>query len=212
MEKLRDFGVIPLRYSVISSLLQSYKDPKNKVRMMEKSGQLIRLKKGLYVVSPKISKQNLSKNLISNHLYGPSYVSLESALSYYGLIPERTVDTYAITSGRKKHFETPLGHFHYIGLPSQYFAIGIRLQTHNDEYAFLIASPEKALCDFIITRAGLRFQSKKAIKKFILEDIRFDNQNMAGWDISIIDQCIEAGYKKKELKLLKEYIKDENCI
>jgi len=68
------------------------------------------------------------------------------------------------------------------------------------------------LCDFIITRAGLRFQSKKAIKKFILEDIRFDNQNMVGWDISIIDQCIEAGYKKRELKLLKEYIKDENCI
>ncbi len=212
MEKLRDFGIIPLRYGVISNLLQSYKYPKNKVTTMEKKGELIRLKKGLYVVSPEISKQNLSKNLISNHLYGPSYVSLETALSYYGLIPERTITTYALTAKRKKTYQTPLGNFEYLSIPSQYFSIGIRQQTQNMEYAFLIASPEKALCDLIITRAGIRFQSMKAIKNFLLEDMRFDLQTIANWDVSIIDQCIGVGYKNNELKLLKKYIQDENGI
>jgi predicted transcriptional regulator of viral defense system len=212
MKELKEFGIIPLRYSVVSSILHGYKYPKNKVRAMEKSGQLIRLKKGLYVVSPKITEQNLSKNLISNHLYGPSYVSLESALSFYGLIPERTHVNYAITSKRKKQFETPLGNFLYISVPIKYFSIGLKRQSLNNSYRFLIASPEKALCDLIITKAGIRFQSKKAIKEFLLEDIRFDMQNMAKWDFSIIDQCAETAYKKKELCLLKEFIKDEYNI
>jgi predicted transcriptional regulator of viral defense system len=212
MDELKHFGIIPFRYQTISSILNTYKDPKNKVRMLEKTGKLIRLKKGLYVVSPKITNETLSKNLISNHLYGPSYVSLESALSYYGLIPERTVVSYAVTSKRKKHFETPLGNFEYISVPTSYFSIGLRQETQNKQYTFLIASPVKALCDLIITKAGIRFQSKNAIKKFLLEDLRFDTHSLSGWDLSIIDQCRETGYKKKEFLLLKEYIKDEYGI
>jgi len=60
----------------------------NKISELEKSGKIIRLKKGIYVVSPKESGKLLSMELIVNHLYGPSYVSMESALRYYGLIPE----------------------------------------------------------------------------------------------------------------------------
>jgi len=212
MDKLKNFGIIPIRFSTISDILHKYKDSKNKVRMMEKSDQLIRLKKGLYVVSPKITDENLSKNLISNHLYGPSYVSLESALSFHGLIPERTVVCYAITSKRKKIYQTPLGKFEYISVPQRYFSIGIQQQTLPKQLTFLIASPEKALCDLIITKTGLRFQSIKAIKEFLLEDLRFDMENMPKWNLSIIEHCSETGYKKKELLLLKEYIKNEYGI
>lgn len=53
---------------------------------MEKSGQLIRLKKGLFVASPDIHRMTISKELIANHLYGPSYISFENALSFYKLL------------------------------------------------------------------------------------------------------------------------------
>lgn len=212
MDKLKEFGIIPIRFSSISSVLHTFNDPKNKVRALQESGKVIRLKKGLYVVSPLVTQKALSKNLISNHLYGPSYVSLESALSYYGFIPERTVVTYAITSKRKKLFSTSLGNFEYISVPSAYFPSGINQQTFSDQFVFLIASHEKALCDLIMTKTGLRLQSKKAMEKFLLEDIRLDIQSIPHWDLSIIEQCIETGYKKKELGLLKEYIRNEYNI
>ncbi|OQA01125.1 MAG: hypothetical protein BWY70_00482 [Bacteroidetes bacterium ADurb.Bin408] len=212
MDELKNLSIIPLRYSMISSLLHNYKDTKNKVRKMEKSGLLIRLKKGLYVVSPKVTHENVSKNLISNHLYGPSYISLETALSFYGLIPERTVATYAVTSKRGKKYETPLGYFEYVGVSEKYFSIGVRQESLKKQFSFLIATPEKALCDIIITRAGIRFQSKKAIREFLMKDLRFDMSSMVKWNLSIIELCQEAGYKKKELFLLKEYLKDEYGI
>jgi predicted transcriptional regulator of viral defense system len=61
----------------------------HKIANLEQTGKIIRLKRGMYVVSPKVTRQLLSVELIANHIYGPSYVSMESALRYYGLIPEQ---------------------------------------------------------------------------------------------------------------------------
>lgn len=58
------------------------------MRNLEAAGKIIRLKKGLYVVDPKVSRIALSTEIIANHLYAPSYVSMQTALRYYGLIPE----------------------------------------------------------------------------------------------------------------------------
>ena len=152
MQELKEFGIIPVDFKTISSKLSLYKSPRDKVSRLEKSNILIRLKKGLYIVSPDITNQSISKELIANHLYGPSYISLENALSFYGLIPERVYTTLSVTSKRKKSYNTPYGVFEYITVPIKYFSIGISQEIVQNSYEYLIATPEKALCDLIVTK------------------------------------------------------------
>jgi predicted transcriptional regulator of viral defense system len=80
---------------------------------MEKRGEIIRLKKSLYVVSDKISRKSVSRELVANHLYGASYISFETALAYYGMIPERVYTVRSMTTKRAKNFTTLLGNFEY---------------------------------------------------------------------------------------------------
>lgn len=89
MKALEQFGNIPLNYHALSSVFGGYKSPADKFSLLEKEGSLIRLKKGLYVVSPEISRVPISRELIANHIYGPSYISLESALSFTDLFRKR---------------------------------------------------------------------------------------------------------------------------
>ncbi|MEA3444133.1 MAG: hypothetical protein U9R19_05335 [Bacteroidota bacterium] len=209
MNELKQYGIIPIGFKTIANKLSSYKSPKDKVSKFEKSGHLIRLKKGLYIVSPDITNQSISKELIANHLYGPSYISLESALSYYGLIPERVYGVSSVTFKRKKGYSTAMGNFEYFTVPEKYFPVGISQKVVENKYAYLMASPEKALCDLIVTRSGIRFQSVKAVKEFLIQDLRIDFEVLQKWDVSIVEECCKHGYKKVELLLLNKFLKNE---
>jgi hypothetical protein len=137
-------------------------------------------------------------------LYGPSYVSLESALAFYGLIPERVYAVRSVTFKRAKHFSTPLGYFDYVTVPQDYFPNGIHLEVIDKEYAFLIASPEKTLCDMIVLTRNLRIQSVKSMLTYLEEDLRIDFSAIKTFDKEIIRQCINNGKKQTELiQLLK---------
>lgn len=208
MHQIKDFGIIPVNFTTISNILGDYKFPRDKISKLKKTGKLIRLKKGLFVISPEISGKTLSKELIANHLFGPSYISMESALAYNGLIPERVYITKSVTTKRAKKFTTPLGIFEYLSVPENYFPAGIKNEIIKDSFAFLIASPEKALCDLIITTANLRIQSQKAMFAYLTEDLRIDFTSIQGWDWEVLDECIETGRKKGELKLLYKILKN----
>ena len=202
MVVLEEFGVVPIDFPALVTVLGDYKYPKDKVSKMEGNGELIRLKKGLYVVAPNVHHLTISKELIANHLYGPSYISFESALSYYHLIPERVHTIRSLTLKRARNFSTPIGNFEYISAQKKYFGIGIRQEIVNDRYAYLIASPEKALCDIIYATPGLRLQSVKAMQVYLEEDLRIDFSAVETFDTEIIRQCIDTGRKKTELTQL----------
>ena len=197
MIKLNQFGVIPIDYNTLVTTLGKYKSPKYKVARMENEGEIIRLKKGLFVVTPKVHLQTLSKELIANHLYGPSYVSCETALSFYGLIPERVYLTKSMVTKRSKSYSTSMGNFEYISVNEDYFAIGIRQEIVEDKFAFMIATAEKALCDLIISTKGLKIQSMKAMQIYLEEDLRMDLSSVQDFNIEIIRQCNSVSNKKK---------------
>ena len=90
---LEHIGNIPVSTSAIASLFTNIEAGNQKVRSLEAAHKIIRLKKGLYVVAPNVSRVALSTELIANHLYAPSYVSMQTALRYYGLIPEAVYTT-----------------------------------------------------------------------------------------------------------------------
>lgn len=205
MKLLEQIGIIPVDFMTVGSLFNDYKSPRDKVSSLEKEGHLIRLKKGLYVVSPDIHGKALSKELVANHLYGPSYVSMEYAMSHYRLIPERVYTIRSMTTKRGKSFSTPLGNFEYVKARQNYFSIGIRQEIVDNSYAWMIATPEKALCDMIISSAGLRVQSVKAMKQFLEEDVRMDFSAIEKFDAEIVKQCIETGVRKTELTQLYKF-------
>jgi predicted transcriptional regulator of viral defense system len=202
MNVLEQFGIVPIDFATLETVLGEYKFPGNKISQMEKNGELIRIKKGLFIVSPDLHRLAIPRELIANHLYGPSYVSFESALSFYKLIPERVYTIRSMTLKRSRGFSTPLGNFDYTSVPKEYFHIGIRQVIVNDRYAYLIASPEKAICDMIMITPGLRLQSVKAMLNYLEEDLRIDFSSVSVIDTQIIRQCIAAGRKKSELTQL----------
>lgn len=207
MEVLNQFGVVPIDYGVLASQLTAYKSPRQKIVELEKEGSLIRLKRGLYVVSPKISGKLLSIELIANHIYGPSYVSMESALRYYGLIPEKTYSVDSMTIKRSRKFDNATAIFKYTYCPSSYYAIGVN-QVAKEGFTFLIASPEKALCDVIIYTPQLRLRSMMVLQEYLRDDLRLDMREFFKMDIAIFEQCALHNRKSEELnniiKLLRQ--------
>lgn len=206
METLEQFGIVPVDYAALRSMYSDYSSPHNKIANLEHEGKVIRLKRGLYVVSSTVSKLLLSNELIANHLYGPSYVSRESALRYYGLIPEQVYTVQSMTTSRSKKYDNALGRFEYMTVSENYYPIGITQLKANEKYTFLIATPEKALCDMLTTTSRLKLQSVAALNTYLEEDIRFDMDSLNNMDPNIVRQCIETGKKKANLELLLKRI------
>jgi len=202
MERLENIGIIPINRDILFSLYGDLKRPDEKVSELEQKGLIIRVKRDLYIVSTKVHNQKISSELVANHLYRPSYISFESALSYYGIIPERVYSVRSMTTKRAKTIKTPLGNFEYKTASADYFSIGIRQEIIENQYAFLIATPTKAICDMIVTTPNLRLQSVKAMQNYLIEDLRIDFDVLKTLDKDIVKQCIEVGKKKGELGLL----------
>lgn len=207
METLEQLGVIPVDYSVLRSLFSDYSFPQNKIANLEREGKIIRLKRGQYIVSDKISRELISPELIANHIYGPSYVSMESALRFYGLIPEQVFSVRSMTTNRSRRFTNSIGIFEYITVNERYYSIGIKQQIVEERYTFLIASPEKALCDMITATPRLKLQSVKAMQIYLEEDLRFDITRLEEFNKEVIAECIQTGKKADILRLVLKLVK-----
>jgi hypothetical protein len=201
MGNLKQLGIIPVDYALMGSIFRGYKSPRNKIANLETEGKLIRLKRGLYVVSPDVSGELLSTELIANHIYGPSYISMESALTYYGLIPESVHIVKSMTTKRSRVFENSISRFDYITCSEEYYPIGIN-QKIGVDYSFLIASPEKALCDLILYTKEVRPRFVNALLLFLEENIRLDMEAFYKMDVKIFRECAEVGKKRNDLNNL----------
>jgi hypothetical protein len=182
--------------------LSSYGRPNDKISEMLKSGELLALRRGLYVPGPELDLPLPNNFLIANHLRGPSYVSLESALSYWGLIPERVYEISSVTTKTSKTYETAIGRFSYQHLMTPYYSFGIKSVRLTDVQTALVASPEKALCDKIILTSGVLLRSIPQALDFLLEDMRLDEDLLRGFDIATIHSWIEDAPKKNSLQML----------
>lgn len=199
---LIQFGNTPMDFAAVASLFPNYKCKHNKVSSLEKRGDLIRLKQGLYVNHPDVSQKPLSLFLIGNNLYGPSYISLQSALRYYGLIPEQVFTICSMTTKPSHIFRNSLATFEYVHTNSQVFPIGVREETFADGTSVLMASPEKALCDLIADISHLNLRYRKEILVWLEEDIRFDMDELFHFDTGILREYAKVGKKKTMINQL----------
>ena len=211
MSPLINIGNVPFDLNVLASTFPETKHITEKARRLEADGKIIRLKKGLYVASPEETGKVLNRNLIANHIYGPSYVSLQTALRHYGLIPERVHLIQSLTTKHSRSFETPVGSYDYESCCKEYFPIGVRPEKEND-ITYLIATPEKALCDLINYSKGVNLRFMKDVAIYLEEDIRFDMDALSGFDISILENCAAFSRKTQNINTLIKYIKHERHI
>lgn len=157
----------------ISTLLGAQFSPAAKsslILRLVKKGDLIRIKRGLFILGKDYQRKSINLFELSSVIYHPSYVGLHSALSYHGAIPEAVYSTTCITTNRSKEFKTPLGHFSFKHLDQSLFKLGIeRMETAKG--SFLISNLEKTILDYlyIYKRNWLGLDS-------LYEDLRLDEE------------------------------------
>jgi predicted transcriptional regulator of viral defense system len=118
----------------------------------KKSGRVYQLRRGLYAIAPPYQKVKPHPFVIANHLQRASYVSAQSALTFFGLIPETIYTTISITAGRPERLETPLGIFEFRHIKPELLN-GYQMVDLRNQPA-LVATPEKALLDLVYLQPG----------------------------------------------------------
>lgn len=162
-----------------------------KVKRLLAQGKLWHIRRGLYCLTDEagyLTKPHPYE--LAQFIYGPSYISLESALSFHQLIPETVYTVTSTTGKRSKEFQTPLGVFSYLRLPLENFYTEVELIEENG-HKFFMAKPWKAICDYVFC-----YKKNWSNLKPLLESLRINRE-----DLPVL--------RNEEIQLLDEYYHHE---
>lgn len=191
-------------YETLMQALSQYKKPRDAITKLLRAGSILRIKKGLYIFGETYRRGVVCKESLANLIYGPSYVSLEYALSYYGLIPERVETVTSMTSLRNKAFQTPIGVFEYVHLNPKKMSVGIATIEADRLHQYLIATPEKALSDRIAFHKNLT--TTEDIYSFVCEGLRIEEEALAKFQCPLMDE-IQKVYRNVAVTQLYQLVK-----
>ena len=182
--------------------LRDYANPADKLSHMVKRGEYFPIVRGLYETD-----RTVPGYLLAGSIYGPSYISFEYALSYYGLIPEAvyTVTCATFEKKKKKRYETIFGTFTYRDVPSAAFPLEIEVVREND-YFYRIAGPEKAVCDQLYTMRPAA--NHKELYSLLTEDLRMEETEIFKLDsgkIMFLSQYYHSTNVRKMASFLRRH-------
>jgi predicted transcriptional regulator of viral defense system len=189
-------------YIKLMGVLKKYTRPRDQVTKLIRAGKVIRVKKGVYVLGPEFRKP-YSTEVLANMIYGPSYVSGLSALSFYNLIPERLETVSSRTPNRNKIFDTPIGRFTYQAIPLEQYCISVDLVELSAQKSFLIATKEKALVE--LTTEIKEIQSCGDLMEW-LESMRIDSSTLSKLRQSEL-KSLRSVFKKPQVDFLIELVR-----
>ena len=180
--------------------LIEYSNKNNKISRDIRDGKLFKVITGLYETD-----RNTPGYLLAGSIYGPSYISFEYALSFYGLIPERvtTITCATFDKKKKKQYDTDFGIFTYRDVPVLAYPEEIILKEESN-YSYQIATPEKALCDKLYTLAPLNNYSN--LENMLFNDLRIDEELFNKLDIDKINKLSNL-YHSTNVELLAKYMR-----
>jgi predicted transcriptional regulator of viral defense system len=162
------------------------------------AGDMIRIRRGLYALSPVYRKTGISTFAVAQLIYGPSYVSLESALSVHGFIPEGVRDITCVTLLPSRDFETPIGHFTYTRVPRKILYAGVNRVTNDAGQSYMIASPLKALSDYV-------YRNKRDWTSVepLIKSLRVEEEQLRGLIHEDFDELAENYSSRRVLRFLE---------
>jgi predicted transcriptional regulator of viral defense system len=130
---------------------KSYDACHSLVKRLSKEGTLVKIKNDLYLIKQSLRNELPDKFELAELIWGPSYISFESALSHHGWIPEAVYTTSSACTKKGKNVETSIGLFSYEHIPTDAFSVGLHHHAETS-VSFLIADPWKAIGDTIYAR------------------------------------------------------------
>ena len=148
---------------------------------------ILRFRRGVYGLSPRFSQEKIHPFVLAQYLYGPSYISLESALSFYGWIPEAVYTVASASMNRSKSFDTPVGLFSFTRIPQHIFYAGVRSEQVVPGRVFLIASPLKALMDYCYVR-----KLNKPSVAFLQDSLRIEAGELEALTPGDFDELVDV--------------------
>lgn len=189
-----------LTNDIIKLNLQEYSNKDTKICREVKNGNLIKIINGLYETD-----SNINGYLLAGSIYGPSYLSFDFALYYYGLIPEKVTAFTSATFDKKKKkmYENQFGVFLYRDVPSNVYPLGINLIEENG-YIYQIATPEKALCDKLYTLNPIKNMSE--LENVLYNDLRIDIDELNKFNVQDLEE-ISNSYHSTNVDLLYRYMR-----
>lgn len=166
-------------------------------------GEIIHIRRGLYCLAPKYQKKSINLYALAQRVYGPSYISLESALSWHGWIPEAVYTVTSVSFKKAKEFNTPLGVFSYNRIPQKLFYAGVERLADEAGNIFLMAKSIKALSDYVYVHKkdwmGL---------KPVVESLRVEEEEFASVTANELNSLIENHVSRRVQKFIKGLKKD----
>lgn len=181
-----------------------YHSPKNKISREVKNGKIILLKKGIYETD-----KDADPFFLSSVIYGPSYISFYTALSFYGLIPERAcvVNCATLNKSKRKKFINSFSTYTYRDVPKKVFGIDNIRNFDLKQNPYYIASKEKALLDtlYILPKIG----NRKELLVLLFDDLRIDEHIFYSLDKNRLIELASL-YQTKNHKILISYLRSKN--
>ena len=189
-----------LTHGILKNSLHDYSNKNNKISRDIRDEKIFKIVTGLYETNP-----NTPGYLLAGSIYGPSYISFEYALSYYGLIPEKvtTITCATLDKKKKKIYNTQFGVFTYRDVPSMAYFEEVILKVENN-YSYQIATPEKALCDKLYTLKPLN--NYENLENMLFYDLRIDHEEFNKLSSEKIENLSNL-YGSKNVKLLAKYMR-----
>jgi predicted transcriptional regulator of viral defense system len=167
---------------------------KNNLNRWAKQNFIVKLRNSWYSFPEYLKTPNI-QHFVSNKIYSPSYVSLHSALAFYGIIPEAIVQTTAVSSLKKANFENTFGSFLYQQiLPKLMF--GYEQKSFLSGHSLLFATPEKAILDLLYLYP--QYNSEQEII-----NLRFDEEFMHE-DLNV--ECLNDFTERFQSKTLRSRV------
>jgi predicted transcriptional regulator of viral defense system len=193
-------------YVILKSLLADYSNPRDKISRLIKSKLLTGVKKGIYIFGPDIARKPYSIETLANLIYGPSAISLEYALAWYGMIPERPSSITSVTTARNKTFKTPVGQFSYTHQNSDYFSEGVTLIAMDPTHNVLMATKEKSLTDLLsLSHACPGLGSTTELLEYLEESLRIERETISSLNLSRV-RNIDKTLHNANVTLLREFL------
>lgn len=186
--------------AILISELPGYVNPKAKIGRMVDKGEIFPIIRGYYEDDPKTPAKYLA-----GCIYGPSYISFEYALTEYGLIKGNNIEITCAAYGKRKEkrHETMFGVFTYRDIPKKAFSKALILHNENG-YSYVMASPEKALCDTLYNSAPAA--NLKELKTLLFDEIGIGKRKIYRLDPAVIFELADL-YGCRNLHLLKSLLR-----
>jgi len=151
------------------------------------SREIWRVRRGLYCLSDRYPRDKINPLELALRVHGPSYVSLETALSYHGWIPEAVHAVTSVATGRSRSFDTPLGLFSFTRVPQRSFLAGVRRVSEEERGAFFLATPLKALADHVYVQ---KYDWLSATP--VVQSLRVDPEDLADLTGEVFEEVMSA--------------------